>query len=407
MFDVGGQPPERRKWIQCFDGVDAVMFLIDSSSFDAIDPNTGKNRLRETISLFHEVWTSRFLLNSNFVLLFNKQDILKEKIARGHRIEKYFPEYKLYKFPIIQDRALINKAGEKMNLFRQSSRASATSASSSGAGPTNSNISTSPNTNTNTNNKNINKSNSHSDIRTGSFYVNSNNNNMRQNSYPQNNCSSTSSHNNESSGGRSKSISGAFTGSHLNGKRSKSTCSFVHAQRRAQPNQTKQQQILQPQINDNNNEQANSDKDNDNTNTHDNNDNNNANIAMAGSGAVGAKTKNLARQNTSPEQGNQHHSCNVRTNSLQSQELSAEQAYIRARSFIRDKFLQITRQVDSDRRKFSTSNIVYNSRINCVDQPKRNVCYHYTTATDTENIRDLFENLQKMVIKSSMKNLRQ
>lgn len=91
MFDVGGQRGERRKWIQVFDGVTAVMFLIDSSGFDAIDEETGHNKMRETMNLFYEVWTTRFLRSSNFVLLFNKQDILRQKIERGHKIEEHFP----------------------------------------------------------------------------------------------------------------------------------------------------------------------------------------------------------------------------------------------------------------------------------------------------------------------------
>ncbi|KAG9510344.1 hypothetical protein GZH46_01122 [Fragariocoptes setiger] len=98
MFDVGGQRGERRKWIQVFDGVTAVMFLVDCSSFDAVDDEmNGRNRLRETMSLFYDVWTTRFLRNSNFVLLFNKQDILRSKIERGHRVEAHFPEYAHYR----------------------------------------------------------------------------------------------------------------------------------------------------------------------------------------------------------------------------------------------------------------------------------------------------------------------
>lgn len=101
-------------------------------------------------------------------------------------------------------------------------------------------------------------------------------------------------------------------------------------------------------------------------------------------------------------------------------------AYLKARSFIRDKFLQVTRQVhlDHEQRKFSSPNLpLYNTgggtlskasspkaaaaaaASTRIDRPRRNVCYHYTTATDTENIRDLFENLQKMVLKSTMKDL--
>lgn len=34
MFDVGGQRSERKKWIHCFEGVNALMFLVAISGYD-------------------------------------------------------------------------------------------------------------------------------------------------------------------------------------------------------------------------------------------------------------------------------------------------------------------------------------------------------------------------------------
>ncbi|KAI2809149.1 hypothetical protein BLOT_000294 [Blomia tropicalis] len=98
MFDVGGQRGERRKWIQVFDGITAVLFVVDSSGFDTKLREDGtKNRLKECLELFEDVWFSKYLINTGFILFLNKQDILKEKIERGSKIENYFPEYKDYK----------------------------------------------------------------------------------------------------------------------------------------------------------------------------------------------------------------------------------------------------------------------------------------------------------------------
>ena len=36
MFDVGGQRDERRKWIQCFNDVTAIIFVAASSSFNMV-----------------------------------------------------------------------------------------------------------------------------------------------------------------------------------------------------------------------------------------------------------------------------------------------------------------------------------------------------------------------------------
>ena len=34
MFDVGGQRSERRKWIQCFDDVRSVLYVMALSAYD-------------------------------------------------------------------------------------------------------------------------------------------------------------------------------------------------------------------------------------------------------------------------------------------------------------------------------------------------------------------------------------
>lgn len=97
MFDVGGQRGERRKWIQVFDGITAVIFLVASSEFDMrIREDNETNRLHEALKLFEDVWSSKFLRASGFILFLNKQDVLKEKIERGLRIDKYFPEFENY-----------------------------------------------------------------------------------------------------------------------------------------------------------------------------------------------------------------------------------------------------------------------------------------------------------------------
>ncbi|GAM22076.1 hypothetical protein SAMD00019534_052510, partial [Acytostelium subglobosum LB1] len=59
MVDVGGQKSHRRKWIQCFDGVSAVLFVSSLSSYDQVLEEDGKtNRLEDSLTLFKEIVNS-------------------------------------------------------------------------------------------------------------------------------------------------------------------------------------------------------------------------------------------------------------------------------------------------------------------------------------------------------------
>ncbi|XP_054917874.1 guanine nucleotide-binding protein G(s) subunit alpha isoform X2 [Dermacentor andersoni] len=101
MFDVGGQRDERRKWIQCFNDVTAIIFVTACSSYNMVlreDPN--QNRLRESLDLFKSIWNNRWLRTISVILFLNKQDLLAEKIKAGKsRLEEYFQEFAHYQTP--------------------------------------------------------------------------------------------------------------------------------------------------------------------------------------------------------------------------------------------------------------------------------------------------------------------
>lgn len=60
MFDVGGQRDERRKWIQCFNDVTAIIFVVASSSYNmVIREDNQTNRLQEALNLFKSIWNNR------------------------------------------------------------------------------------------------------------------------------------------------------------------------------------------------------------------------------------------------------------------------------------------------------------------------------------------------------------
>jgi len=89
MFDVGGQRNERRKWIHCFDNVQAVVFVASASEFDQkLFEDETQNRLDEAIQLFDQICNSKWFKSTAMILFLNKKDLMEEKL-----VEKNFADF--------------------------------------------------------------------------------------------------------------------------------------------------------------------------------------------------------------------------------------------------------------------------------------------------------------------------
>ncbi|EED88912.1 heterotrimeric G protein alpha subunit 1, partial [Thalassiosira pseudonana CCMP1335] len=84
MYDVGGQRSERRKWIDCFDQVTAVIFVAALSEYDQTLAEAKRtNRMVEALELFRSVCNNRAFSNTSIMLFLNKKDIFAEKIMHS------------------------------------------------------------------------------------------------------------------------------------------------------------------------------------------------------------------------------------------------------------------------------------------------------------------------------------
>ena len=93
MVDVGGQRSERRKWIHCFEGVDAIIFCVSLSGYDLVlEEDETVSRMRESMQLFESICNNRWLLKSTIIIFFNKKDLFQEKI-QYIPLTVCFPEY--------------------------------------------------------------------------------------------------------------------------------------------------------------------------------------------------------------------------------------------------------------------------------------------------------------------------
>lgn len=95
VLDAGGQRSERKKWIHCFQNIDAVLFVLAVLEYDQTLYEDGRvYRMIESFQLFDAICNSTWFQDTPFILFLNKVDLLEEKLPRSP-ITNYFPEYKL------------------------------------------------------------------------------------------------------------------------------------------------------------------------------------------------------------------------------------------------------------------------------------------------------------------------
>ena len=93
FIDVGGQRNERRKWIHCFEGVSAVLFVAAINEYDEFlmeDPT--QNRLVESLTIFEQVCENPFFKGVDIILFLNKRDLFEQKLKYSS-LNTHFPNY--------------------------------------------------------------------------------------------------------------------------------------------------------------------------------------------------------------------------------------------------------------------------------------------------------------------------
>jgi GTPase SAR1 family protein len=93
LCDVGGQRNERKKWISCFEGVSAILFVVSLSDYDQkCYEDDITNRMNESLDVFEETINNQLFKNTSIILFLNKTDIFRTKIAKKD-LKICFPEY--------------------------------------------------------------------------------------------------------------------------------------------------------------------------------------------------------------------------------------------------------------------------------------------------------------------------
>lgn len=93
VFDVGGQRSERRKWIHCFENLNAVIFMVSLSEYDQVlREDESVNRMQESLVLFDSICNSKWFIKTAMILFLNKMDLLADKVTRSP-LELYLTDY--------------------------------------------------------------------------------------------------------------------------------------------------------------------------------------------------------------------------------------------------------------------------------------------------------------------------
>jgi len=83
VTDVGGQRTERRKWIACFAGVHAVIYVMSLSAYDQVLFEDHQTRCwDEDLDLFAKTVQHKAFHSTDFIVFLNKHDLFEKKIAR-------------------------------------------------------------------------------------------------------------------------------------------------------------------------------------------------------------------------------------------------------------------------------------------------------------------------------------
>eukprot|EP01083_Nonionella_stella_P205878 749313_1 len=81
IFDVGGQRSERKKWINLFEGVDGIVFVVSLSCYNEVmfeDENM--NRMTDALELFDDIINKNIFIETPIILFLNKKDLFEKKI---------------------------------------------------------------------------------------------------------------------------------------------------------------------------------------------------------------------------------------------------------------------------------------------------------------------------------------
>eukprot|EP00158_Paraphelidium_tribonemae_P003674 Partr_v1_DN26290_c0_g1_i1_m48301 putative Guanine nucleotide binding protein (G protein) alpha len=94
VFDLGGRVGQRKKWMDFFDNVDAIIFIASLSCYDQrMEEDPSKNQMMDTLTTFETVIKHPSIVAIPVIVFLNKIDLFRQKV-KIRKVSDWMPDYK-------------------------------------------------------------------------------------------------------------------------------------------------------------------------------------------------------------------------------------------------------------------------------------------------------------------------
>ncbi|KAG7095730.1 hypothetical protein E1B28_006440 [Marasmius oreades] len=94
VWDCGGQRPERRKWIHCFQDVSVMLYIASLTDYDQVlAEDEESNRMQDALTVFDSLCHTRWFKNTPVILVLTNRDRLTHQRLSLSPLESHFPDY--------------------------------------------------------------------------------------------------------------------------------------------------------------------------------------------------------------------------------------------------------------------------------------------------------------------------
>lgn len=93
LIDVGPMCGKWRKWIQCFEDVTCLLYVVSLSEYDKINEDSDTNCMHQSLKEFNEVCNYKCFRDTTTILFLTDLESFKERVSRENNLNVCFEDY--------------------------------------------------------------------------------------------------------------------------------------------------------------------------------------------------------------------------------------------------------------------------------------------------------------------------